>query len=209
MKKALLFAAILLLLVGAAFAIAESNHSRIETRKVKIELNKNETEQKKLEEDYKKLEGANTGNEQKVQELELKRQQLEKEKSDLEAQLQAKAELKASQSKVYAAVAPTVPFTERTTGNSNCYGVTGAKLQMYLKESGCRLDATNPGGCYGLGQDCNNVLASACPNWRTDFACQDTFWENYMSRRYGTWERALSHWLARVPINGRDVGNWW
>jgi hypothetical protein len=30
-----------------------------------------------------------------------------------------------------------------------------------------------------------------------------------MNQRYGSWQAAKSHWLARVPINGRDVGNWW
>jgi hypothetical protein len=93
-------------------------------------------------------------------------------------------------------------------GVTNC-GDNVYKQYIYQKESSCRLDNVNSGGCYGLGQDCNNVLANACPNWRTDFACQDAFWEDYMKRRYGTWEKAYYHWLARVPINGRDVGNWW
>lgn len=30
-----------------------------------------------------------------------------------------------------------------------------------------------------------------------------------MLRRYGTWAAAKAHWLARVPINGVDHGNWW
>lgn len=31
----------------------------------------------------------------------------------------------------------------------------------------------------------------------------------YISDRYGTPSRALAHWQSRVPINGRDVGNWY
>ena len=67
----------------------------------------------------------------------------------------------------------------------------------------------NSGGCIGLGQDCNNVLAAECPNWRIDRDCQEVFWEKYMIKRYGTWQAAKTFWLARVPINGQDVGNWW
>lgn len=84
-----------------------------------------------------------------------------------------------------------------------------AKQFIYFKESSNVLDKVNSQGCYGLGQDCNNVLASECPNWQTDYACQDAFWERYMERRYGSWTAAKQHWEARVPINGRDVGNWW
>lgn len=84
-----------------------------------------------------------------------------------------------------------------------------AKAFIYLKESTNRLDAINAGGCKGLGQDCNGVLEKDCPNWRTDHTCQDSFWERYMAKRYGTWTKAKAHWQARVPINGKDVGNWW
>jgi hypothetical protein len=84
-----------------------------------------------------------------------------------------------------------------------------AKMFIYMKESGNRLDAVNSIGCIGLGQDCNGVLAKECPNWRTDRVCQDTFWEKYMQRRYGTWQAAKAFWIARVPINGKNVGHWW
>lgn len=78
-----------------------------------------------------------------------------------------------------------------------------------MKESSNRLDAVNSIGCYGLGQDCNNVLATECPDWRTNYECQDKFWDSYAIRRYGSWSAAKRHWLARIPINGEDVGNWW
>lgn len=67
----------------------------------------------------------------------------------------------------------------------------------------------NPYGCKGLGQDCNGQLHIECPKWRTDYACQDGFWERYMQQRYGSWSAAKAHWLARVPIDGEDVGHWW
>ena len=84
-----------------------------------------------------------------------------------------------------------------------------AKAFIYTKESTNRLDAVNSIGCIGLGQDCNGALEPACPDWRTNYACQDAFWERYMLNRYDTWAAAKAHWLARVPINGQDVGHWW
>lgn len=84
-----------------------------------------------------------------------------------------------------------------------------AKAFIYFKESSNQLDAVNPYGCKGLGQDCNGQLHIECPKWRTDYACQDGFWERYMQRRYGSWQAAKAHWLARVPIDGEDVGHWW
>ena len=84
-----------------------------------------------------------------------------------------------------------------------------AKAFIYMKESTNRLEAENGSGCIGLGHDCNGQLHIQCPNWKTDRACQENFWESYMKRRYGSWVKARAHWLARVPIKGRDVGNWW
>lgn len=203
MKKAILFAAILLLLVGTIFAIADSNHAKIETRNVKIELDKNKSEQDKLEADYKTLEGANTGNEQKVQELEQKRQQLEKEKSDLEAQLQAKAELKASQSKVYAAVAPTVPFTERNiTGDKQSWlaasGIPSdqwwAVDSIVSRESSWNPNAVNRGsGACGLGQQlpCGKWAGA----WNDPVAALKAQY-GYVTARYGGYPQAVAFWNA-------------
>ncbi|BAS17604.1 hypothetical protein AHiyo8_59070 [Arthrobacter sp. Hiyo8] len=78
-----------------------------------------------------------------------------------------------------------------------------------MKESSNRTDAVNSAGCIGLGQDCNGVLATRCPDWQTTYQCQDEYFTGYMRSRYKTWAAAKAHWLARVPINGRDVGNWW
>lgn len=195
MKKIILFAAILLLVIASVGALRESNNSKIETQNVKIELNKNDKEQQKLEDDYKKLEGANAGKEQKVQELEKKRQQLEKEKKQLEAQLQAKAELK-RRNLVYAAAAPTVPFTERQSGVKNC-GDNIYKQYIYQKESGCNTGATNPIGCFGIGQSCPKSKIAHCG---VDFKCQDAWFTNYAVQRYGSWRGAYNFWVAN---------HWW
>lgn len=81
-----------------------------------------------------------------------------------------------------------------------------AKAFIYHKESSNNPAAENYLGCYGLGQDCNGIVKNKCG---ADYHCQDAFFTDYMLRRYGTWQTAKSHWLARVAINGRDAGNWW
>ncbi|MBP9852707.1 MAG: resuscitation-promoting factor RpfB [Patescibacteria group bacterium] len=66
-----------------------------------------------------------------------------------------------------------------------------AKDFIYSRESGNNPNATNPGGCYGIGQDCNGVVRSQCG---ADYACQDAYFTGYAERRYGGWEGAYSFW---------------
>lgn len=115
-------------------------------------------------------------------------------------------------------IEPVKELTEPTNGTANEDTISEvapvsseaeAKAFIYFKESSNRLDAINSQGCKGLGQDCNGTLEPACPNWRTDYGCQDAFWERYMKSRYGTWAKAKAFWESRAPINGRDVGHWW
>jgi hypothetical protein len=80
-----------------------------------------------------------------------------------------------------------------------------AKNFVYMHESGNDPTAVNSQGCRGLGQACPGTKLP-CGN---DYACQDQYFTAYMESRYGSWQAAKAHWLARVPINGRDMGNWW
>ena len=83
--------------------------------------------------------------------------------------------------------ATTVPRVQTTyTGDAN-----SAKAYIYARESGNNPNATNPNGCYGLGQDCNGVLRAQCG---ADYACQDAYFDGYATRRYGSWEGALNFW---------------
>lgn len=82
-----------------------------------------------------------------------------------------------------------------------------AKMFIYTHESGNNPKSINQSGCVGLGQDCNGVLDKRCPN--LDYGCEDIYFTEYMKGRYNTWSAAKVFWLARVPIDGKDVGNWW
>lgn len=72
-----------------------------------------------------------------------------------------------------------------------------AKAFIYSRESGNNPNATNPNGCYGIGQDCNGVVRSTCG---ANYACQDQYFTNYAVNRYGSWEGAYSFW---------QQNHWW
>lgn len=71
------------------------------------------------------------------------------------------------------------------------------KSCIYQKESGNNPSATNPSGCYGLGQDCNGIVLGKCG---TNYTCQDAYFTSYAISRYGSWAAAWAFWQA----NG-----WW
>lgn len=73
-----------------------------------------------------------------------------------------------------------------------------AKAFIYHHESGNRIDAVNKSsGACSLGQalPCSK-LANVCPNWRTDYACVDAWFENYNKQRYGSWQNAKAWWIT-------------
>jgi hypothetical protein len=99
---------------------------------------------------------------------------------------------------------PTSPVVEGSP--INCVAPATAKEFIYCKESSNNPAAVNHIGCRGLGQACPG---SKLPCGDNDYQCQDEWFTNYMLERYGSWEAAQAFWLARVPINGQDVGHWW
>jgi hypothetical protein len=73
------------------------------------------------------------------------------------------------------------------------------KMYIYQHESGNDPKEYNGSGCVGLGQACpGSKLLAVCPN--LDYACEDTFFTNYMKSRYGTWYNAYIFWINN---------NWW
>ncbi len=72
-----------------------------------------------------------------------------------------------------------------------------AKSYIYFHESSFNPDATNYLDCYGLGQDCNNVVRNTCG---ADWACQDQYFSTYAHQRYGSWQNALAFW---------ENNHWW
>ena len=84
------------------------------------------------------------------------------------------------------------PVQPPAVGVTNC-GDNPYKQYIYQHESGCRTDAVNSIGCAGLGQACPG---SKLPCSLTDWACQDNYFTNYATQRYGSWEAAYAFWVA-------------
>lgn len=83
----------------------------------------------------------------------------------------------------------------------------GALEELIQKESSWNHFASNPnGGACGLFQA---WPCSKLPCDLSDVYCQADWGINYIAGRYGTPSKALAFWKARVPINGKDVGNWY
>ena len=94
------------------------------------------------------------------------------------------------------------PTVEPQTSSQPIYSEVGteaeAKAFIYQKESGNRTDAINPSsGACGLGQA---LPCSKMPCTLQDYACQDQFFTQYMTNRYGTWSAAKQFWQAK---------HWW
>lgn len=202
MKRIFLVLAAITFLVFGLSIIRDVNKSNQELHIKRIELQNNEVKLKKLETDFNQLNGANAENEQQIQELEQKRQQLEKEKSDIEAQLQAKAELKASQAKAYAAAAPTVPFTERVTGDKQSWlrasGIPESEWwavdSIVSRESSWNPNAVNKSsGACGLGQQ---LPCGKWPGaWNDPVAALKAQYA-YVVAHYGGYPQAVAFWNA-------------
>ena len=78
---------------------------------------------------------------------------------------------------------------------------------LVQRESGWHVSAKNPkSAACGLAQEwpCGK---SGCNI--TDGVCQLKWQYSYVVGRYGGYQQALTFWKARVPINGRDMGNWY
>lgn len=90
------------------------------------------------------------------------------------------------------------------------FGWSGAEWDalygLIQRESGWRANAANPtSAARGLFQKMVNIHGPI----ESTVQGQAMWGLNYIRQRYGSPSRALAHWLRRVPINGKDVGNWY
>lgn len=93
---------------------------------------------------------------------------------------------------------------------ANQFGWTGAEWDalygLVQRESGWNPAAANPtSAARGLFQKMINMHGPI----ESTVEGQAAWGLNYIRQRYGSPSRALAHWLARVPINGQDVGHWY
>ena len=81
-----------------------------------------------------------------------------------------------------------------------------ALYELVNNESGWNPHADNPtSSAAGLFQKMTNLHGPLEPT----IEGQIMWGLNYIKDRYGSPSQALAHWRRRVPLNGRDVGNWY
>lgn len=72
-----------------------------------------------------------------------------------------------------------------------------AAVDLIYHESGCRVDAANPSGAYGIPQALpGSKMASAGADWETNPVTQIRWMIGYVTGRYGGWSQALNYWYS-------------
>lgn len=192
----------LLISLSVAFiAVLGLNHIAAANNKVKLkeqELHQKTQQIKKLDNKFnsleKKLKALDKNNKKRVKQLTETKKKLENEREYLKQQLISKRHREATlASKVLNVVTGTqTAYAAPATIVPGCGDNEHAQF-IYQHESGCNLSAVNPSGCRGIGQ--------ACPGDKlpcgADYACQNAFFTQYATERYGGWAQARSAWEAQ------------
>ena len=151
----------------------------LRANQLRLRLELQQTQQQKQELDKKFNDAIQKSNE------------LKKVNDDLQQQLQTRKQQQAILASVRVVGAPSAVV-------AGC-GDNSYANYIYMHESGCRLGAINSIGCIGIGQRCgnagNNALSNACPDWQTNYACQNAHFTAYAIGRYGSWASAYDFWL--------------
>ena len=223
MKKVLTFALSILFIIFVGIGVFSLRSNELNTNITDVKLQDDLTELKALKLDKIRL---NTEFDKAIKEKNIdadyiKRLEDEKIKSEertrqLERELQAKAEAKAAQQTV-----ATVGISEKASAApaATWDGVCGDNAyahEIYMQESGCRIGAVNSIGCIGIGQSCPaSKLANVCPDWATNYACQNEFFTRY-AMSYGSWKQAHDFkyclgncYSTRTNTTTYKVEIWW
>ena len=81
-----------------------------------------------------------------------------------------------------------------------------AAIDLIYRESGCRVDATNPSsGAYGIPQSLpGSKIVAFGSDWETNPVTQIRWMENYVITRYGGWQQALDFWWCTGACSNRN-----
>lgn len=102
------------------------------------------------------------------------------------------------------------PEREQCAGWAREAGVSEGDLEaaidLIYRESGCRVDATNPSsGAYGIPQSLpGSKMAAFGSDWETNPVTQIRWMENYVVTRYGGWQQALDFWWCTGACTNRN-----
>ncbi len=74
-------------------------------------------------------------------------------------------------------------------------GDLSVALELIYHESGCRVDASNPSGAYGIPQaKPGNKMSAMGSDWETNPVTQIRWMIGYVNGRYGGWQGAMNWW---------------
>lgn len=177
MKRLTLLAIVMAVVLTGAIMAVKNDTKKIEAKyqtQVKELEHRTKLEQHKQVEEFKR-------------QIELK----DKQYKELE---QSKAAEKARLAAVEASKTSVVQKAVNYIATPAQAATGDAKMFIYMHESGNNPAAVNKSsGACGLGQA---LPCSKMPCNLSDYACQDSFFTQYMLSRYGSWENAQSWWLS-------------
>ena len=190
----------------ALIAQASINDNKIDALNNTV---KNErVEKQKINDERLKLEHHTLTTAQQKAEVERQKAELEKQNQEKDAEIQRlngelQAKIEARKKSIAAKTADAItPRAAALSPNvvAGC-GDNSLAAFIYDHESDCNLTARNSIGCVGIGQNCPDKnghywLIAACPDWATNYDCQNAAFTNYAMQRYGGWEGAYQFWLA-------------
>lgn len=163
-------------------------NSQAEATRHKAELSQTQTRLQGLIKQYQAVQEQKAETDQQVKKKAESERKLRQEIKKLEKALQAKRNKPSISSRVASVAFP------KASAQSGC-GDNEYAQYIYQKESGCSTTARNAGGCLGLGQSCpGSKLLAVCPN--LDYACENAFFTQYATSRYGSWQGAYNFWLG-------------
>ena len=93
------------------------------------------------------------------------------------------------------------PEWETCASYARSAGVPESELHVALtiiyRESGCRYDAANGSGAYGIPQALpGSKMSSAGADWQTNPVTQIRWMSKYVTGRYGGWSQAWAFWQS-------------
>lgn len=197
-------------LIGyVGFGITHLVSRDVKMRHSDVQLEVKSTELKQLQLDYQNL-NSKLNNELQngqtddttIKQLQQQKDELDRRNKELEQQVSARAAEKKRIADAASQVVNTLTGTATASADSG-----GAKLWVYMHESGNNPNSQASNGACGLGQalPCSKMACSL-----GDYSCQDAWFTNYMVNRYGTWENAKATWISRATyVNGDYRGGWW
>lgn len=186
---------IALLITAIAITTFVAVEARTTTAKQRLEL---EAKTRQLIDVRNELEQADAKTKKQKQAQEKKLKELETKLRETEKALQAKRSTKN-------AVAEAATTVTQPSGSCRDWmiqaGVPAAQMAaaytLIMRESGCRVNAYNPSGAYGIPQSLpGSKMASVGSDWQTNPVTQIKWMIGYVNARYGGFPQALAHSYA-------------